>query len=115
MMLERYLKRVAANMNLNKTQKKCLFTEIRAELEERLEDQILSDYSKVVEILGQPEDFARDLSEMEPFVNHSVTIKKSHNRLRLAVIVAILLAVGITICCIKLALTQPGYYFVELQ
>lgn len=111
--LGRYLKHVAANMNLNKAQKKCLFTEIRAELEDRLEEQPHRDYADVVKALGQPEEFAGALSAMDLFVPSPVALRNTSNRLRCALIITTALVIALVVFCVWLALTQPGYYMVE--
>lgn len=111
--LQRYLKQVAANMDLNRLQRKCLFTKIREELEEQLEDQNISSFADIVNVLGNPEDFAGQLSEVEPFVCEVVAVKRSRNRLMWAVIIIAAIMAFLVVICVWLALTQPGYYVVE--
>lgn len=112
-LLRKYLKRASVSMNLNKSQKKCLFTEIQAELEERLEDQNISSYADVVDALGTPEEFAEHLSEMEPFVCEAAAVKKNKKKLICSIIIATAIVVILAIACVWLALMQPGYYVVQ--
>lgn len=112
-LLRKYLKRVSVRMNLDRSQKKCLFTEIQAELEERLENQTISSYDDIVSALGTPEEFAEHLSEMEPFVCKAAAVKKNKKKLICSIIIAMAIVVILAIACVWLALMQPGYYIVQ--
>ncbi len=112
-LLRKYLKRVSASMNLDRSQRKCLFNEVQAELEEQLEDQNISNYADVVNALGTPEEFAEHLSEMEPFVCEAAAVKKNKKKLICTIIIITAIVVILAITCVWLALMQPGYYIVN--
>ena len=111
--LQQYLDQVALLMHLDRRQKKGLFTKIRAELEEQLEAQPVSNYQQLIEVLGPPETMAAELSELEPFTAQLSSVKRINRRLWCFAIVAAVAVVLIGAICVTLALTQPGYYLVE--
>ena len=111
--LRQYLDQVALLMHLDRRQKKSLFTKISAELEEQLEAHSVSDYPQLIEVLGPPEVMAAELSELEPFTVQLSTVKRTNRRLWCFAMVAAVAVVLIGVICIRLALTQPGYYVVE--
>ncbi len=111
--LRQYLDQVALLMHLDRRQKKSLFVKIRAELEEQMEAQPVSDYQQLIEILGPPEAMAAELSELEPFTAQLSSVKRTNRRLWCFVMIAAVAVVLIGVVCIHLALTQPGYYVVE--
>ena len=114
-LLRKYLKQVSAILNLDRFQRKCLFTEVQAELEERLEDKNISCLADLVNALGKPEDFAGQLSEMELFACESVAVKRSKKRLIYSVIITSAIIVILAVICIRLFLLQPGYYVVTIE
>lgn len=112
-LLRKYLKRVSVSMDLDRSQRNCLFNEVQAELEEQLEDQNISDYADVVNVLGAPEEFAEYLSGMEPFACEAVAVKKNKKKLICSIIIITAIVVILAIACVWLALMQPGYYVVK--
>lgn len=111
--IAQYIDQVAKNMILDQFQRKQLLSNLQNELEDQLDGTPVSSYEELVTLVGPPEQLAETLSELEPYTSRIASARSRKNRLIIAIIVAIVITVGLTLLCAHIASLQPGYYSVS--